>query len=96
MSYAVCVTFKIKPEFWHEFLPIIYANAKNSLEIEEGCISFDVCTNQDAPEEVFLYEIYATEYDFQLHLKSEHFLLFDAKVVHMIAEKEIKTYGTVV
>ncbi len=96
MKYAVCVIFKTKSDFWHEFLPIIYANAKTSLEQEAGCLVFDVCTNLDTPNEVFLYEVYSSQHAFELHLKSEHFLLFNAKIAHMVSEKQVKTYGTVV
>ena len=95
MKYAVCVTFRINAGYWHDVLPLMYANAKESLEKEKGCLQFEVCTNPGQVTEIFLFEIYESEEAFQEHLSSEHFLEFDAKTAHMVEEKTIKTYSTV-
>lgn len=96
MAFAVCVTFLIKPEFWGAFLPLMNDNASTSLRDEEGCLRFDVCTDDDHVNEVFLYEIYTSTEAFQLHLESDHFLKFDTQVKTMIADKQVKTFRTVI
>lgn len=96
MAFAVCVTFRIKPESLDAFLPLMNENASTSLRDEEGCWRFDVCTDDGRAGEVFLYEIYTSSDAFQIHLASEHFLKFDSQVKDMIADKQVKTFKTVI
>jgi len=95
MKFAVCVTFKIAPDHWEDFLELMHANAAMSLEKEDGCLQFDVCTDDTRPNEVFLYEIYGSPESFQLHLQSDHFQDFDANVSGMIETKQVATYSSV-
>lgn len=95
MKYIVCVTFKIKRNYYDNFQLLINSNAKTSLEKEDGCLQFDVCSNLDEPEHIFLYEVYTTQGAFEEHLKSEHFLVFNSKTADMIEEKLVKTYNLV-
>lgn len=93
--FAVVVTFDIKPDAMADFLPAMHENAKTSLEVEEGCHHFDVCTDPDRPTEVFLYELYTDAAAFDVHLASTHFKAFDAKVGPMIAAKDVRTFAQV-
>jgi autoinducer 2-degrading protein len=95
MSFAVCVTFAIKPEFCAKFRQLVGENAKTSLVNEKGCSRFDVCSDVDHPDEIFLYEIYTSPEAFNRHLKTEHFLSFDRETAHMISAKEARTYREV-
>lgn len=94
--FAVVVTFQIKPGHLEAFLPLMLTNANTSLNEEPGCTQFDVCTDPNQPDEVFLYELYDDEAAFQAHLKSAHFLRFDRETGPMIADKAVRTYGSVV
>lgn len=94
--FVVTVTFQIKPDQFEAFLPLMVQNAEASLTTEDGCRQFDVCTDETRPEEVFLYEVYDDEAAFKTHLKTPHFLKFDADVAEMISEKTVKTYKGVV
>lgn len=96
MTYAVCVTFLIQPDQMASFMPLMIANAKASLNTEEGCQRFDVLTDPSRPNEVFLYELYDTPAAFQLHLASDHFQTFDDAVASMILGKDVKLYTQVV
>ncbi|MBX2804860.1 MAG: antibiotic biosynthesis monooxygenase [Hyphomicrobiales bacterium] len=87
MAYAVFVTFRIKPGQMDAFLPLMVAQARNSIENEPACSIFEVWRMQNDPDIVQLYEIYEDEAAFQAHLASEHFLTFDAAIGGMIAEK---------
>ena len=92
MSYAVCVTFKLHNESKDDFIRLVKDNAKSSLELEEGCKQFDVLISPSDPCKVFLYEIYNEESDFQAHVKTPHFLSFDAATKEMIDEKAVDIY----
>lgn len=93
--YAVVVTFQIHPDQIAAFLPPMLDNAATSLAQEEGCHRFDVCTDPDHPNEVFLYELYTDRAAFEAHLASVHFRTFDTHVAPMIASKTVQTYAKV-
>ena len=93
--YAVVVTFTITSGAMPDFLPLILANAKTSLNVEAQCLQFDVATDLARPDEVFLYELYTDRAAFEAHLASAHFEAFDRAVDHMIAVKDVRTYATV-
>lgn len=95
MSYAVCVTFQIRENWMEAFMPLMLGNARTSLSEEEGCLQFDVLTDPDRPNEVFLYELYSDRDAFDAHLRSGHFWAFDRAVADMIADKQVRTYGSV-
>jgi len=95
MKFAVCVTFKIKPDSWHQFLELMKANAKASLSKEQECLHFDVCVDEAEPCVVFLYEVYSSPDAFKHHLETQHFMDFDSAVSNMIEKKEVATYSTV-
>ena len=93
--FAIVVTIQIKPEYVQAFMPLMLTNAAASLAQESGCLRFDICTNPNAVEEVFLYELYTDAAMFDVHLASEHFKTFDDAVAPMIADKTVKTYQLV-
>ena len=93
--YAVCVTFQIKAGMSEAFMPLMQKQAQNSLKLESACHRFDVCTNPEKPDEVFLYEIYEDAAAFQLHLESNHFKAFDIAIQPLLADKTVSTYSSV-
>ncbi|MEV8467261.1 putative quinol monooxygenase [Fluviibacterium sp. DFM31] len=93
--YAVTVTFTIAAGRMPEFLPQMVANAQTSLNNEQGCQLFDVCTDPDLPDTVFLYELYDDRAAFDAHLHSAHFKAFDAAVAEMIAVKQVRCFAEV-
>lgn len=94
--FAVTVTLHIQKEDVQLFLPLMQRNAQASLDNEPGCLRFDICTDADRPNEVFLYEIYKNAAAFDTHLSSPHFIAFDIETGPMIAAKTVKTYRQVV
>ena len=93
--FAVCVTFQLKPGFADAFLPLMQNNARISLKNEPGCQQFDVLTDANKPDKVFLYELYANKAAFDTHLASQHFQTFDTAVTAMIADKDVQTWDTI-
>lgn len=90
--YAVTVTFTLKAGQGARFLPLMRDNAATSLREESGCHRFDVCTDPDRPDDVFLYELYSDAAAFQAHLATGHFKTFDAATADMIADKQVACY----
>ena len=87
--YVVVATFEIKPEGLEAFLPLIRAQAENSLSKEPDCHCFDVC--QDGTT-FLLYELYTDRAAFDAHLASAHFAQFDADVKDLLASKTVATF----
>lgn len=90
--FVVCATLYVKPDQLDDFTPLMLTNAAASLADEPGCHRFDVCQGPQNPTEIFLYELYTDAAAFQAHLKTPHFLTFDAAVADMLTDKSVKTY----
>lgn len=90
--YVITVSFTVKPEHVEAFAGAMETQAGTSLEDEEGCVQFDVCTDPDDPTLFFLYEIYVDRAAFDAHLASAHFETFDATVAPWIASKTVHAY----
>ncbi len=90
--YVVTVTFLTTPDASDAFREAVIAQAANSLNLEEACHRFDVCFDPEDPTRVFLYELYADRAAFDLHLKSDHFLDFDARTRDWVTSKSVETW----
>ena len=87
--YVVAVEFTLHPGVGEAFMPLMLENAEKSRTLEPGCDRFDVCVPAGATDRVFLYEIYHDEAAFQAHLKTEHFVKFDAATKAYIKDRKI-------
>lgn len=92
--YAVTVTFTLNEGRLEEFLPHMLANARASLQ-EPACRQFDVCTDPDQPNTVFLYEVYDDLAGFHAHMETPHFKIVGTKVDGMIADKHFACFSNV-
>jgi len=92
---AVIVDFKLVTGTSKAFMPLMYQQANNSLSLETGCYQFDVCTDDERLDEVFLYEVYEDRAAFDVHLHSIHYREFDTAVSNMIADKHVRVIGHV-
>jgi autoinducer 2-degrading protein len=75
--FTVIVTLDAEPDRIDEFAAVIAENARLSVELEPGCLVFDVNQSTDVAGRFFLYEVYVDEAAFVLdHKGSEHFARF--------------------
>lgn len=95
MPYAVTVTFDIKPGHMDAFMTHILENARSSVRDEPGCQQFDVCTDPDHPDKVFLYEIYDNLAAFEAHQMTPHFKATGPKIAELVANKTLVTFKQV-
>jgi quinol monooxygenase YgiN len=91
--FVVTVDFRILPAFRDQFVQAVYAQARNSLTLEDDCLQFDVCTRCEEPDRVFLYEVYASEEAFRAHLASTHFAAFSSVVEAWVVTKALNTWS---
>ena len=93
--YVVTVEFSIVADHLDAFTQAMNAQAVASLEKEVDCHQFDVCFDPESPTTCFLYELYTDKAAFDLHLESQHFQDFSAKVADWVSSKTVKTYERV-
>ena len=90
--FVVTVVFNVGTSFVDQFRERVLQQAKDSLEKESDCHCFDVCENPEVAGQFFLYEVYNTPKDFQIHLESDHFLAFNNEVTDWIESKSVNTF----
>lgn len=88
---VVTVVFEPKAEHAAAFRVAMLENAAASREDEPGCRQFDVCV-EPASGTIFLYEIYDDRAAFDAHMRTEHFLRFDAIVRDWVARRDVRLY----
>ena len=94
--FAIVVTIQLFPGKLDAFLSLIRENAATSRTQEPGCHQFDVATDPERPDEVFLYELYSDAAAFAHHLTTAHFATFDASSADLIVSKDVRTYARVI
>lgn len=92
--FGVTVSFTIATDGLPTFLNLVRRNAADSVKMEPGCLRFDVLvpSEDSAAAEVFLYELYCDRDAFERHLRTDHFLLFDAESRSFVLKKTVATY----
>lgn len=90
--YVIAVDFETSEEHLEAFITAVKAQAKTSLDVEPGCLRFDVCQDPDRPERIFLYEIYESPAAFDIHLASAHMAAFNETVADWTVSKVVKNY----
>ena len=85
--FVITVDFEIKNEYVNQFRSRVLQQAKDSLNNEENCFTFDVSFDEKNTNKVFLYEIYQDKDAFDYHLKSDHYLSFDKDVKNWVTKK---------
>ena len=90
--FIVTVRFTIHTGHEADFLAAVRTQSRNSLTKEPDCKQFDVCVSADRPNEVFLYEAYASPAAFDSHVKTPHFANFSAVTQAWIEQKTVDTW----
>ncbi|MDU0355018.1 putative quinol monooxygenase [Paraglaciecola aquimarina] len=90
--YVVTVKFDIKPNFLTDFTGLVLKQANDSMQLENNCLRFDVAYAEHDQNQIYLYEIYLSKQDFDLHLQSEHFRTFSNNVSHMLVGKQVECF----
>ena len=90
--HVITVEFVIEPGRTEAFREAMLRQARNSLDREPGCLQFDVCFDPNDAKRVFLYEIYVDRDAFDEHLRSAHFLEFDATVKDWLTSKSVRAW----
>lgn len=90
--YSVTVVFDLVSEAVDRFLERVRLQGRESLQREPGCSVFDVWTDTERRDRVFLYEVYKDRAAFDVHLRSTHFAAFDRDVRNWVKAKHMVTW----
>ncbi len=93
--YVITVHFHARKGHEEVFLEAMKQQAKNSLEREEACHQFDVCTAPGDAGHIFLYEVYSDEAAFQAHLETAHFREFNEVTADWVDSKQVDAWHRV-
>ena len=93
--FAVAVTIKVVDGRMEDFLPMMLNHAAASLG-EAGCVQFDVCTDPEHVDEVFLYEVYMDRAAFDAHTETQHYAAFRLGTKALIKELDGQRFSQVV
>ena len=55
-----------------KYLPLIKAHAQNSVQIEPGCLRFEILVAEKSPTHLILFEVYTDNEALESHSNSEH------------------------
>ena len=91
--FAVTVIFDVREGEMEKFLPMMRRQAENSVTLEPDCKWFDVWTDPQQPNQVFLYELYTDAAAFARHLASDHFKAFAHHSSALIHDRRIVTWA---
>ncbi len=84
---SVVVHLEIVPEKFEEFVEIARSHGARSLELEEGCLRFDVMILQELDNQLILVEVYEDDAALEMHWNSAHMSAYLEKVQYMIAAR---------
>lgn len=86
-SFAIAVTFVIKPDCVERFRTRVLQQAADSLQKEPGCCQFDVLSDESKSNVFFLYETYVDAAAFDEHRATAHFADFGQAVSEWVESK---------
>lgn len=89
-TFAIVVTFQIRPECVDDFLRRVRQQASDSLRLEDGCQQFDVLVDETNAATIVLYETYDDAAAFTAHRETPHFADFNSTVTPWIVSKEVR------
>lgn len=90
--FVVTVDWTIKPENIALFKKKITAQAADSVKEEAECFRFDVCEAVGRVGNFLLYEVYASEAAFKVHLDMPYSKDFLPLADSMTISKDVSTY----
>jgi len=88
--FVLIAELQVKPESVEQFIPLILANAHESVHSEPGCYQFDVTQQEDDPTKFALYEVYVDAAAFDAHGKMPHVQEFFAASKDMITGRSAR------
>jgi quinol monooxygenase YgiN len=81
---------EIYPSFLNEYKTALAEHAKIAVRLEPGVLALQAVFDKKKPELITVFEVYASEEAYQLHLKTPHFLKYKSGTLKMVKSLELE------
>jgi len=95
-NFVLVVRFTLHPGAADRFMPLIIANATESIRLEPGCLQFDVAQSPEDSSLFLLYEVYEDAAAFAVHREMDHVKAFFKEADAMIADRTMYVLDRIV
>jgi len=89
-GFVILAEFQLKPGQRDRFLGVAKADAEASVRDEPGCRHFDILVTDEAPDTIWLHEVYDDAVAFEAHLKTPHFARFDRDSQALVSSSNVR------
>ena len=80
---------EIDPAYVQEYRAALSEHAKTAVKVEPGVLALQAVYDKVHPTKVTVFEVYASEHAYQLHLKTPHFLKYKNGTLKMVKSLEL-------
>ena len=80
---------EILPEYLNDYKTALAEHAKTAVQVEPGVLSLQAVYDKAHPTMVTVFEVYASEEAYQLHLKTAHFQKYKTSTLKMVKSLEL-------
>ncbi len=80
---------EIFPEFLEAYKTALAEHAKKAVQLEPGVLALQAVYDKAHPTQVTVFEVYASDSAYQVHLKTPHFLKYKTGTLKMVKSLEL-------
>lgn len=80
---------EIYPAYIDKYRVALAGHAKTAVQVEPGVLALQAVYDKSHPEQVTVFEVYASEAAYQQHLKTPHFLKYKSSTLKMVKSLEL-------
>lgn len=80
---------EVYPSFLNEYKTALAEHAEIAVRLEPGVLALQAVYDKKQPELVTVFEVYASEDAYQIHLKTPHFLKYKSGTLKMVKSLEL-------
>lgn len=88
MAISLFVQIALKPGTRDKFVEVVSGHRGRVLDREPGCHRFDVLIQDDAPDQVCLYEVYDDQAAFDRHVETDYMAAYREATADMTVGRE--------
>ncbi|MES3018786.1 MAG: antibiotic biosynthesis monooxygenase, partial [Bacteroidota bacterium] len=80
---------QIYPQYLDEYKAALAEHAKDAVLLEPGVLALQAVYDKSNPRNVTVFEVYANEEAYQIHLKTKHFLKYKNGTLKMVKSLDL-------
>ncbi|TBO44873.1 putative quinol monooxygenase [Pedobacter kyonggii] len=80
---------QVYPQYLEEYKAALAEHAKDAVLLEPGVLALQAVYDKSNPRNVTVFEVYANEEAYQIHLKTKHFLKYKNGTLKMVKSLDL-------